>query len=60
MSIEAQVILWTCNYPIAWSLIEWIDAARYAKNGRTQPEDNDAFDSRMLGIFFIGYWVILS
>ena len=56
---EVQLILWTCLFPVTWSLVEYIDILRYRLLIPEPKKSNDGFDSVMLGIFLIGYYFIL-
>ena len=58
--MEIQLILWTCLYPVCWSFIEYIDVLRYRLLIPNPQKSNDGFDNVAIGIFLIGYAIILS
>jgi len=58
--MEIQLILWTCCFPVMWSLVEYIDDKRLKMIGKETHEENAAFDDAMFGIFLLGYFAILQ
>lgn len=58
MDTKLIFVIWACCWPIAWSIIEYIDAKRLLAIGKTPEEENKGFDTGMLFIYVLGFIVI--
>lgn len=53
------LVLWACLWPITWSVVEYVDSARYRILIPEPKKENESFDDLMLGIYLIGFAAII-